>query len=80
MNGYCIWSSTRFNIETTIIQCLLADLFFIICNTDITSYADYNMPYIVADNTDDLIKSLEEASAALFQCNISIKTLTNVIY
>ena len=28
---------------------------------------DYNVPYIVADNIDDLIKSLEEASVALFQ-------------
>ena len=34
---------------------------------DIASYANYNAPYIVADNIDDLIKSSEEASSALFQ-------------
>ena len=45
----------------------LADLFLIIGNIDIASYADDNTPYIAADNTDALIKSLEEASTALFQ-------------
>ena len=34
---------------------------------DIASYANYNAPYIVADNIDDLIKSSEEASSASFQ-------------
>ena len=29
---------------------------------------DNNTPYIVADNINDLIKSLEETSTALFQC------------
>ena len=29
---------------------------------------DDNAPYIVANNIDDLIKSLKEASTALFQC------------
>ena len=43
----------------------LADLFFIISNIDIASYADDNTPYIAIDNIDDFIKSLEEASAAL---------------
>ena len=36
-------------------------------NIDIASYADYNTLYIVADNIDNLIKSLEEAATALFQ-------------
>ena len=45
----------------------LADLFFIISNIDIASYADDNTPYIATDNIDDLIKSLEEAFTALFQ-------------
>ena len=45
----------------------LADLFLIIGNIDIASYADDNTPYIAADNTDALIKSLEEASTVLFQ-------------
>ena len=45
----------------------LADLFFIISNIDIASYADDNTPYIVVDNIDDFIKSLEEVSTAFFQ-------------
>ena len=44
----------------------LADLFFIINDIDIANYADDNTPYVIADNIDDLIKSLEEASTALF--------------
>ena len=45
----------------------LADLSFNISDIDIGSYAD-NMSYIVADNTDDLIKSFEEASAVILHC------------
>ena len=51
----------------------LVDLFFIISNIEIASYADDNAPYIVTDNIDDLIKSLEGASAALFQWFESLK-------
>ena len=45
----------------------MADLFFVISNIDIASYADDNTPYTAADNIDDLIKSLGEALTALFQ-------------
>ena len=45
----------------------LIDLFFIIENTDIASYADDNTPYISADDIDGVIKSLEEASATLLK-------------
>ena len=34
---------------------------------DNTPYVDDNTPYNAADNIDDLMKSLEEASTALFQ-------------
>ena len=52
----------------------LGDLFFMISNIDIASYADDNTPYIAPNNTDDntpyiagdniddIIKSLEEAA------------------
>ena len=50
-----------------ILTTILNDLFFVIGSIDITSYADNNTPYIAVDNIDDLIKSLEEALAALFQ-------------
>ena len=45
----------------------LADPFFIINYIDIANYADDNTPYVIADDIDDLIKSLEEASTALFE-------------
>ena len=34
---------------------------------DNANYTNYDTPYIIADNIDYLIKSLEEASTALFQ-------------
>ena len=43
------------------------DSWSILYHIDITSYVDDNAPYIAADNIDDLIKSLEETSSALFQ-------------
>ena len=43
------------------------DLFFIIEDTDVASYAYDNTPYVTADNTDGVIKSLEEASEILFK-------------
>ena len=45
----------------------LIDLFFIIGDTEIASYADDNIPYVIADNIDGVIKSLEEASEMLFK-------------
>ena len=45
----------------------LIDLFFIIEDTDIASYANDNTPYVIADNIDGVIKSLEEASEILFK-------------
>ena len=40
----------------------LIDLFCIIEDTDIASYADDNTPNVSIDNLDGVIKSLEEAS------------------
>ena len=45
----------------------LIDLLFITEDIDIASYADDNTPYIIADNIDGVIKSLEEASEILFK-------------
>ena len=45
---------------------VLADLFFIVNNTDIANYADGNTPYATANDIDSLIASLEEASKFLF--------------
>ena len=45
----------------------LADLFFIMEETEIASYADDNTPYVSAENIDELISSLEKASKTLFK-------------
>ena len=45
----------------------LIDLFFIIEDTDVASYADDNTPYVIPDNIDGVIKSLEEATEILFK-------------
>ena len=66
----------------------LIDLFFIIKDTDIASYADDNTPYFSADNIDGVIKSLKDASDILFKwfsdnlmkinadkCHLSVQTI-----
>ena len=45
----------------------LIDLFFIIEDLDIASYADPNTPCVRANNMDEVIKSLEEALTKLFE-------------
>ena len=48
------------------VNIFLADLFFIVKDIDIASYADDTTPFIVEDNIENLIASLEEASNTLF--------------
>ena len=50
-----------------IINIFLIDLFFIIEDTDIASYAEGNTPYVSADDMGGVNKSLEEASENLFK-------------
>ena len=45
----------------------MADLFFILNYVDIASYADDNTPYVIADDINGVITSLEKASKALFE-------------
>ena len=44
----------------------LADIFFVLIDTDIAGYADDNTPFIVGNNIDNVIASLEQVSDALF--------------
>ena len=55
----------RVDSRTSII--FLIDLFFIIKDTDIASYADDSIPCVIADNIDGVIKFLEEASEIVFK-------------
>ena len=45
----------------------LADLFFAVNDIDIASYKNDNTPYMIIDNMDDLIASLEKASNGLLE-------------
>ena len=45
----------------------LCDLFFIMKETDLLSYADNNTPCRTADTTDEVIKLLERDSTMLFK-------------
>ena len=45
----------------------LADLFFAVNDIDIASYGDDNTSYMIANNIDDLIASLEQASSGFFE-------------
>ena len=42
-------------------------MFFTVNDIDIASYEDDSTPYMIADNVDDLITSLEQASNGLFE-------------
>ena len=72
-NTYSAWMEIAFGVKhgsilrPLLFKTFLANLFFIISNIEIASYTDDNTPYIAADNIDDLIKSLEDESTALFQ-------------
>ena len=68
-SNYITWMEIVFGVTqgSLLFNIFLTGLFFTISNINIASYADDNTSYITADNIDDLIKSLEEASTALFQ-------------
>ena len=45
----------------------LCDIFFIMSETDLASYAVDNKPYVVGNNIEDVINNLQNASLTLFQ-------------
>ena len=45
----------------------LTDLFFILYDADNTSFADDNTPYVIADDINYVIASIEKASEVLFE-------------
>ena len=72
-NTYSTWLDIIFGVPQgsilgpLLFNVFLADLFFTVNGIDIASYADYNTPYMIANNVDDLIASLEHASSRLFK-------------
>ena len=53
-------------LDPLLFNIFLTDLFFILNDLDIAIYADDNTPYVIADDINVLITSLEKASKILF--------------
>ena len=69
-NTYCTCLDIIFGVSQgsmlgpPLFNVCLTDLVFAAYDIDIASYADNNTPYMVADDVDDLITSLEQAANA----------------
>ena len=72
-SSYSSWHEIIFEVPQgsilgpLLFNIFLIDLFFIVENTDIASYADDNTPYISANNINKVIISLEKGTATLFK-------------
>ena len=70
---YSLWEEILFGVPwgfilgSLLFNIFLCDLFMIMNNTELASYADENMPYAVANNIEELIVKLQNASKTLFQ-------------
>ena len=72
-SSYSTWHEIIFGVPESSIfgpllfNILLIDLFFVVENIDIASYADDNTPYISANDINEVILSLEKATDTLFK-------------
>ena len=96
-NNYSSWSDVLFGVpQGSILGPLLfniypCDLFLLVCNIDVASYADDTTPYVTGDNIESTVRQLEQAAKLLFQwfsdnqmkgnedkCHVLISTKENV--
>ena len=72
-NSYSEWLAVMFGVPVgsilgpRLINIYVADLFFIHSGTDISNFADYNIPYLSVNNVEDVIGSLEWGPVSLFR-------------
>ena len=72
-SDFSSWEETLFGapqesiLGPLLFNIFLCDLFFIINETDFSSYVDNNTPYVVGNNIEDVIIKLQNASLTLFQ-------------
>ena len=67
MGGNFVCSSQGSILGPLLFHIFLFDLFWIMNNTELTSYANDNMPYAVGNNIEELIVKLQKASKTQFQ-------------
>ena len=80
-DNYSFWSEILFSVpqesilSPLLFHIFLADQFLVAKDIDIASYADGSAPFIVQNNSDNVIGSLEKVSDALFNWfkNIRLK-------
>ena len=71
-DNYSSWSEILLSVPQgsilgpLLFNTLLPDLFFVVKDIDIASYANDSTPFIVENNIDHVITSLEQVSDALF--------------
>ena len=62
-----IWCSPRVYLGPLLFNIFLCDLFIIMNDVDFASYEDDNTPFFVANDLDEVIYKLQNASKSLFQ-------------
>ena len=96
-NNYSSWRDVLFGVpqgsilEPLLFNIYLCDLFLLVCNIDVASYADDTTPDVTGDDIESTVRQLEQAAKLLFQwfsdnqmkgnegkCHVLISTKENV--